>query len=242
MVHAHQVALFWPNIIGYFRVLCSLASFVLMTRPDISFTMSIVAIFLYIANFVGDLFDGLAARRFDQCSTFGSMLDMLTDRCSTVGLLMVLVLVQGPIETVLDAVLSPLVLIFLVLLDFSSHWIQTFSALLLGGEHHKSDEGNEGRNILVQWFYKYYWFFGYCCVGTEFAYIFRYAQVVSLPRLEGPLLGLIPVAVTASVLHSAVWVCIPACITKQIVNVAQLTSGFGAVAKWDADKINGKSK
>lgn len=50
----------------------------------------IVAITLYVSSFVGDLFDGLAARKFDQCSTFGGLLDMVTDRCSTTGLLCVL--------------------------------------------------------------------------------------------------------------------------------------------------------
>ena len=47
----------------------------------------IAAIILYVSSFVGDLFDGMAARKFDQCSTFGGLLDMVTDRCSTAGLL-----------------------------------------------------------------------------------------------------------------------------------------------------------
>ena len=50
----------------------------------------IIAVILYVASFVGDLFDGLAARKFDQCSIFGGLLDMVTDRCSTAGLLCVL--------------------------------------------------------------------------------------------------------------------------------------------------------
>ena len=47
----------------------------------------IIAVILYVASFVGDLFDGMAARKFDQCSLFGGLLDMVTDRCSTAGLL-----------------------------------------------------------------------------------------------------------------------------------------------------------
>ena len=48
------------------------------------------AIILYVSSFVGDLFDGMAARKFNQCSEFGGMLDMVTDRCATLGLFFIL--------------------------------------------------------------------------------------------------------------------------------------------------------
>lgn len=48
------------------------------------------ALTMYLLSFVLDLFDGMAARRFDQCSEFGGLLDMVTDRCSTLGLFFVL--------------------------------------------------------------------------------------------------------------------------------------------------------
>ena len=50
----------------------------------------IIAIACYVASFVGDMFDGMAARKYNQCSTFGGLIDMVTDRCSTAGLLCVL--------------------------------------------------------------------------------------------------------------------------------------------------------
>ena len=81
---AGDVLLYIPNLIGYLRVICTVLSLILMIRfPD----RWIIAIILYVSSFVGDLFDGLAARKFDQCSIFGGMLDMVTDRCSTAGLL-----------------------------------------------------------------------------------------------------------------------------------------------------------
>ena len=43
-----------------------------------------------MSSFVGDLFDGMAARKFKQESSFGGLLDMVTDRCSTTGLLYIL--------------------------------------------------------------------------------------------------------------------------------------------------------
>ena len=48
------------------------------------------AIVSYVYSFAADLFDGMAARKFDQCSSFGGLLDMVTDRCSTLGLLFIL--------------------------------------------------------------------------------------------------------------------------------------------------------
>ena len=84
---ARDVLLYVPNLIGYGRVVLTLVSFLLMIfQPSRWF----LALWLYIASFVGDLFDGLAARKFDQCSTYGGLLDMVTDRCATTGLLFIL--------------------------------------------------------------------------------------------------------------------------------------------------------
>ena len=110
----------------------------------------------------------------------------------------------------------------LILLDISSHWCQMYSTSALG-KHHKSEEGNEGRNFLVRWFYKYYYFFGYCCVSAEFTYIFAYA----IQFTEG--LWLHPL------LQAGLVICIPGCIMKQAVNVMQLQSACYAVAQSDAD-------
>ena len=84
---ARDVLLYVPNLIGYGRVILTIVSFFFMIfHPHRWF----LALWLYIASFVGDLFDGLAARKFDQCSTYGGLLDMVTDRCATAGLLFVL--------------------------------------------------------------------------------------------------------------------------------------------------------
>ena len=118
MTETKDVLLFYPNLIGYGRVICGLTSFALMIfyqelwpigkcqigipRPATryytvfiaNFFRSIpsmtIAILLYLSSFIGDLFDGLVARKYDQCSEFGGMLDMVTDRCATLGLLFIL--------------------------------------------------------------------------------------------------------------------------------------------------------
>ena len=69
-----------------------------------------VALASYIVSFALDLFDGMAARRFNQTSRFGAVLDMVTDRCSTAVMLAVLAhLYAGTHPRAFDAfVVSPL--------------------------------------------------------------------------------------------------------------------------------------
>lgn len=204
-----DVLLFVPNIIGYFRVLCTLISFVLMSHFEEYWS---VAVLLYFASFTGDLIDGMAARKLNQASQFGGLLDMVTDRCSTLGLLYVLGFLQETYR---------LVYLLLIVLDISSHWCQMYSSI--GSGHHKSKESNAKRNFLVRWFYQYYYFFGYLCVGAEFTYILTYTLHYMEPDS--------PLFVVATMLFRAV---VPGCIMKQIVNFAQLASACYAVASQDA--------
>lgn len=57
---------------------------------DLMFSFVYLASISYLYSFAADLFDGMAARRLNQCSSFGGLLDMVTDRCSTLGLLFIL--------------------------------------------------------------------------------------------------------------------------------------------------------
>jgi len=113
--------LYVPNLIGYFRVGCMVASFYFafgceggsLSNCDASRADYTLAMFLYFMNFAGDLVDGYAARFMGQSSKFGAVLDMVTDRTSTAGL------------TTLLAVLYPKESLFfalLMVLDIFSHW------------------------------------------------------------------------------------------------------------------------
>eukprot|EP00934_Nitzschia_sp_Nitz4_P001716 Nitzschia sp. Nitz4//scaffold22_size323478//306168//306929//NITZ4_000592-RA/size323478-augustus-gene-0.217-mRNA-1//1//CDS//3329543192//1716//frame0 len=217
---AHDVLLYVPNLIGYSRVLFTVGSlFLMMVSPQYWF----LATLLYIASFVGDLFDGLVARKLNQTSTFGGLLDMVTDRCSTLGLLFVLSGDYTKYDIQIGFPVFRCTFLSLVLLDISSHWCQMYSTSVLG-QHHKSDEGNEGRNFLVRWFYKYYYFFGYLCVGAEFSYILAYVLQFEeeLPTWSVPFVKFSLAAL------------LPGCVMKQAVNVAQLQSACYAVAEHDA--------
>ena len=92
--------------------------------------------------------------------------------------------------------------------------------------HHKSDEGNAGRFFLVRWYYHYYYFFGYCCVGAEFTYIMLFV----IAQEDGGRMILF--------CEKILFLCVPACAIKQIVNIFQLFSACHAVASYDAQLKN----
>ena len=61
---------------GYLRViLVFLSMYVMFTRPWL-------AAAAYFLSVVLDEFDGMAARAFNQCTKFGAILDVVTDRYS----------------------------------------------------------------------------------------------------------------------------------------------------------------
>lgn len=70
---------------------------------------------------MADLFDGWAARKYNQCSDFGGLLDMITDRCSTAGLLHVL---SFEYNNILYNSYFRVLFLGLIILDISSHWCQ----------------------------------------------------------------------------------------------------------------------
>lgn len=229
-VTANQVLLYVPNLIGYTRVLCALCSYLLMAcAPD---SLWLLAILLYLANFVGDLIDGWAARKLGQCSSFGGVLDMVTDRCATAGLLFILAGEYAEIDAPLPFPVFKITFLILLLLDISSHWVQMHSSLALG-VHHKSAEGNKEKNILVRWFYQYYWFFGYLCVGAEFTYILLYV-LLHFPTDDSSSV----INIVRRSLQGLLLICIPGCLAKQVVNVAQLLSSCRAIAQHDANSAS----
>lgn len=193
-----------PNLIGYARVLMTIAGVYLCLNAFRHKTNDWkIGLALYTSSFILDFFDGYAARTFKQSSNFGAVLDMVTDRVST---MLLLVLLCQLYPTRFEAFAG------LAALDYSSHWVQMYAAK----GHHKTS--NEDKNIIVRTFYGVYPFFGFCCVGTEIFYVAMVADYF----VDNEILTffLVPLFV--------------ACVSKNIVNVAQLCSGFESVAKRDA--------
>ncbi|XP_068581837.1 CDP-diacylglycerol--inositol 3-phosphatidyltransferase-like [Cebidichthys violaceus] len=118
-----NIFFFVPNLIGYARIALALLSFYLM--PCCPWT----AVFCYLLSTLLDNFDGHAARALNQCTKFGAMMDMLTDRCATMCLLVNLSLLY-PSYTFLFQ-LSMCV-------DIASHWLHLHSSTITGSASHKS--------------------------------------------------------------------------------------------------------
>lgn len=211
-----KVALFVPNIIGYLRVIFSLTSFYVAKDHPLLF------LFLYTTSFVLDAADGMAARAMGQCSHFGSILDMLTDRASTAGMLVVL-----------DGVLQPLpyfwtfVLSLLIFLDVASHFCRMYASVFVRKDSHK--DVSDSIFWLLRQYYSKRKFMGVLCIGQEFSYIFLFAWHTYQEQ---------------AVVGTALWVAfligsVP-CFLKQVVNVQQLIDGLYHIGCVDAEERNAK--
>uniref|UniRef100_A0A8C2CTY6 CDP-diacylglycerol--inositol 3-phosphatidyltransferase (phosphatidylinositol synthase) n=1 Tax=Cyprinus carpio TaxID=7962 RepID=A0A8C2CTY6_CYPCA len=72
------------------------------------------AVFCYLLSALLDAFDGHAARALNQGTKFGAMLDMLTDRCATMCLLVNLALLYPSYTFLFQLSMC---------LDVASHWL-----------------------------------------------------------------------------------------------------------------------
>jgi len=117
---------------GYSRIVLAVASLYYM--PLHPRTCSL----LYSISCLLDALDGMAARRFEQSTRFGAVLDMVTDRCTTTCLLVFLASAFPRFSIVFQGLIS---------LDLASHYMQMYTTLTMGesGQSHKKvDEGRHG--------------------------------------------------------------------------------------------------
>ncbi|KAI6170718.1 CDP-diacylglycerol--inositol 3-phosphatidyltransferase [Aphelenchoides bicaudatus] len=104
-----NVFLFYPNLIGYGRIVLAFVAFkAMLSSPWCASICYFLSAFL-------DAFDGYLARMYNQSSRFGAMLDQLTDRCVFMGLLMTL----------------------FAIVDIASHWLHLHATDLTGRQSHK---------------------------------------------------------------------------------------------------------
>jgi CDP-diacylglycerol--inositol 3-phosphatidyltransferase len=124
--------------------------------------------------------DGRFARKCNQCTEFGAVLDMVTDRLATTGLLIILSNIYSEMQ---------FVCISLIFLDISSHWLQMHSQLAIGKRGHK--DMRESRFRLLRLYYANRIFMGVCCVSTEVLYLcFFMAKDKELNAIP----GLVPIS------------------------------------------------
>ncbi|RNF27160.1 phosphatidyltransferase [Trypanosoma conorhini] len=213
-----QIYWFYPNLIGYVRVLLSLASFaVLGNYPGLFLAF-------YTLSFALDAADGVVARYMDQCSHFGAIFDMLTDRASTAGLLLVLNHVVQPMPEWFTTLCA-----FLVFLDVASHFCRMYVTLFLRKGSHK--DVSESTFFLLRLYYSNRTVMGAFCVGQEFSYILLYAYWM-YPEVAWVQALTLPLLLAMGALNAL----------KQVVNVQQLLDGMYHLAVLDAKEREERGK
>ncbi|GBG81616.1 hypothetical protein CBR_g32608 [Chara braunii] len=211
---AWPIYLYVPNLLGYARIIANVVAF------SHCFDQKGMFVTLYFISFVCDELDGRFARLLDQRSTFGAVLDMVTDRVSTASLLVVL-----------SSLYSQYFIIFLglMVLDISSHWFQMVSAHLTSKKSHK--DVADGTNFLLRIYYRYRPFMGYCCIGAEVLYLAVYLlhdpSYAAAPLVDLPMIG------ERSLVEVIAWVALPGCVIKQFVNLVQIKTAADVCVTYD---------
>ncbi|KAG0035769.1 CDP-diacylglycerol-inositol 3-phosphatidyltransferase [Podila clonocystis] len=205
-----NVFLFIPNLIGYLRIiLAGVSLYYMPSHPK-------TCMFLYSLSCLLDAVDGQAARYFDQCSKFGAVLDMVTDRCTTACLLCYLASTYDNYAVLFQ---------FLIALDVSSHYMHMYSSLTSGATSHKkiSETGNP---ILKAYYTNNLVLFGFCFANELFfvvLYLLSFVKFESSPYVWYTLLA---VALITG----------PVCAGKQIINCIQFVNASQALAQLDLDE------
>ena len=99
---------------------------------------------LYSISCLLDALDGYAARRFEQSTRFGAVLDMVTDRCTTSCLLVFLSSAWPRYALLFQALIS---------LDFASHYIHMYATLIMGGTEQSHKKVDKSRSWALNLYY-----------------------------------------------------------------------------------------
>lgn len=141
-----NIALWVPNLIGYFRLALILLSWKFaLTEPKIFLA-------LYGTSYLLDAVDGNVARLLNQCSFYGAQLDILVDRFATSTIIFAVLklgLLNIPDES--DRMIHSFFFGSLFIIDFVSHWFQVYSNYLIGYESHH--EASKYESKIVNFYY-----------------------------------------------------------------------------------------
>ncbi|TYJ50103.1 hypothetical protein E1A91_A01G182700v1 [Gossypium mustelinum] len=167
-----------------------------------------MSVYLYIPNIIA--------------STFGAVLDMVTDRISTACLLVILSQVYRP----------SLVFLSLLALDIASHWLQMYSSFLVGKASHK--DVRDSSNWLFKLYYGNRMFMGYCSVACEVLYIALF--LISSKHTENLMDVVVTTLKQGSPLSLLVAISLLGCSIKQVINIIQMKTAADACVLYDTEK------
>lgn len=205
-ISTSDVFLFIPNIIGYFRVILLFVSIILM-----SWSFSWTAIIIYSISCFLDALDGHFARQRNECSKFGAVLDMVSDRSSTTALSCHLYTMYPKYGFIFPILIS---------LDLSSHYMHMYSSLSSGKSNHKSV--NPNAPWLLRSYYSSRIVLFTVCALNELVFILLYIY----PLLSSQYLHLWWISMIFS---------FPIFFFKQTVNIIQLCEASQTLAEMDVN-------
>ncbi|CAC9887819.1 unnamed protein product, partial [Aureobasidium pullulans] len=99
---------------------------------------------IYVVSCLLDALDGWAARRFNQGTKFGAVLDMVTDRCTTTCLLVFLATAMPKWAMLFQLLIS---------LDLASHYMHMYATLSMGGSGQSHKQVDAKRSWLLHLYY-----------------------------------------------------------------------------------------
>lgn len=119
----------------------------------------LLTICFYALSSLLDAFDGYYARKLNQSSKFGGILDMLTDRVATTCLIMSLCYFYPPKYIIIFQLW--------VFIDITSHWAHQLASVIRGDASHKSNKDDKKRNIILRLYYTSRPFLFFMCAMNE---------------------------------------------------------------------------
>jgi len=191
-----------PNLICYGRlILTCLAAFFALDKP-------ILAATFYVVSEFSDAFDGYFARRLNQASHFGAVLDYIVDRA---WLCVVIIMMS---------VMYPkfwLGFAFILVLDIISHISHVYSSLFLNRSHHKAVDHSHGYWLNLYYTNRKVLFT--TCFLHNFIFFFIYLNYFFPHQTWLYVGGLI---------------CLPGFIFKTFIHILQLKASFQGLMELDA--------
>ena len=163
-----------------------------------------------------DMLDGYMARKYNECSSFGAVLDMVLDRASDSMMFVML----GMLYPTFNAVFG-----FLALLDLCSHWTHMYVSVLYH-HHHK-----ECTNPILRFYYKKV-VLALLCAGNEGCWMSLYLLYHAnemFPHADLVAWGLF-------------YFCAPLAATKQFISIVQWFDACEQIAVYDLNNAAASCK
>ncbi|KAH8738544.1 hypothetical protein FG386_001926 [Cryptosporidium ryanae] len=180
----------------------------------------LLVVLLYGLSQMLDALDGHFARLFKQETKFGALLDMITDRCSTIVIIVINISLYHNNGTFFRYAL------ILLLVDIAGHWIYMISSIISGNNSHKNTNIGMWAPLKIYYSNKFILFTLHAC--NELMWIVNYMQYFTLNNKDKGYLN--------SLFLINRCVLVPFGILKNIMNFIHLIYGLNVLLELDVNE------